>query len=101
MERRPARHIYVIKLSKGVLKKKKFVERNPNYDGSKWCVYVGLTGRSPEERFAQHKAGVKSCSYVKRFGKRLIPGLGRRTRKGHRKALRLERELAARLRDEG
>lgn len=101
MSKRPTRHIYVIKLSKGVLKVKKFVKRNPNYDGRKRCIYVGLTGLTPEERFEQHKNGHKSCPYVKRFGKRLLPSLGRRTRKSYAKAEKLEKELAERLREEG
>ena len=101
MLKRPARHLYVIKLSKGVLKKKKFVQRNPNYDGRRPCLYVGLTGLTPEERFEQHKNGVKSCVYVQQSGKRLLPSLGRRTRKSHGKALKLERELAVRLRNQG
>ena len=101
MRKRPARHIYVIRLSKGVLKEKKFVKRNPNYNPRKKCVYVGLTGRTPEERFEQHKNGIRSARYVKKFGKRLLPSLGRRTYKSHKKALELERELAERLREKG
>jgi hypothetical protein len=32
---------------------------------------VGMTGLSPEQRFANHKAGIKASSIVKRFGERL------------------------------
>jgi predicted GIY-YIG superfamily endonuclease len=39
------------------------------------CVYVGLTGLGPEERFANHKAGIKSAAVVKRYGLRLLPEL--------------------------
>lgn len=98
---RPVRHIYVIKLSKGILKKRRFAQRNPNYDGKSACVYVGLTARTPEERFEQHMAGVKSSRFVKEFGKRLLPHLGKRTRKSHAKALKLEQELPERLREKG
>ena len=101
MPNRPTRHIYVIRLSKLVLGKVRFVKANPNYDGRKQCLYVGLTGREPAVRFAQHKAGYKACSYAKKFGIDLLPSLGVRTRKSHAKALRIERELADRLRAEG
>ncbi len=41
----------------------------------KSCVYVGMTGLSPEERFANHKAGIKAASIVKRYGIDLLPEL--------------------------
>jgi hypothetical protein len=34
-----------------------------------------LTGLIPEERFANHQQGIKSSSFVKRFGIRLLPEL--------------------------
>jgi hypothetical protein len=48
---------------------------NPKCDPKKSCVYVGMTGLTPEERFANHKAGIKDASLVKRFGLRLLPEL--------------------------
>lgn len=48
---------------------------NPKLDPKKPCVYVGMTGLPIEERFANHKRGVKSSSLVKRFGLRLVPEL--------------------------
>ncbi len=48
--------------------------RNPKADG-RAGYYVGMTGLSPEERFANHKAGKKSAAIVKRFGERLVPRL--------------------------
>lgn len=48
--------------------------RNPKGDG-KAGYYVGMTGLTPEQRFANHKAGVKASSVVKRFGERLVPKL--------------------------
>ena len=38
-------------------------------------VRVGMTGLMPEERFANHKAGTKAASVVKRYGLRLLPEL--------------------------
>ena len=40
--------------------------RNPKGDG-KAGYYVGMTGLTPEERFANHKAGIKASSVASRF----------------------------------
>ena len=37
--------------------------------------YVGMTGLTPEDRFANHKSGTKAASVVKRCGLRLLPEL--------------------------
>ena len=38
-------------------------------------MYVGMTGLTPEERFANHQAGIKDAPVVKRYGLRLMPEL--------------------------
>lgn len=48
--------------------------RNPKGDG-KAGYYVGMTGLSPEERFQNHKNGIKAARVVTRFGERLVPRL--------------------------
>jgi hypothetical protein len=48
--------------------------RNPNGDG-KAGYYVGMTGLSPEERFDNHRNGIKAARVVRRFGERLVPKL--------------------------
>lgn len=48
---------------------------NPDRDLKKACLYVGMTGLTPEERFANHKAGIKSSTLVCRYGLRLLPEL--------------------------
>ena len=48
--------------------------RNPRGDG-KAGYYVGMTGLPPDERFKNHKRGVKSAGVVRRFGVRLVPRL--------------------------
>lgn len=58
-----------------MLGKKAFADANPQHDPRKPCVYVGLTGLTPEERFANHKAGLKSGKFVSEFGIGLIPRL--------------------------
>lgn len=48
--------------------------RNPKGDG-KAGYYVGMTGLSPEQRFENHKAGVKAARVVRKYGERLVPKL--------------------------
>lgn len=55
-------HVYVVYLN------------NPRGDG-KAGYYVGMTGLSPEQRFQNHKQGIKSAGVVRRFGERLVPRL--------------------------
>lgn len=67
--------VYVILLSRDVLGEAKFRRCNPEYDPAKPCVYVGMTGLSPDERFDKHKAGVRSNKFVRLYGLRLMPEL--------------------------
>src|SRR4029453_9946980 len=53
-------HVYVVFL------------RNPKGDG-KAAYYVGMTGLSPEQRFQNHKQGIKAARIVRRCGERLRP----------------------------
>jgi hypothetical protein len=48
--------------------------RNPKGDG-KAGYYVGMTGLTPEERFRNHKNGLKAARIVTRCGERLMPKL--------------------------
>lgn len=74
--RRTSHHnVYVVELSQKVLNEKKFVRCNPNYNPLKPCVYVGMTGLSPDDRFDKHMAGIKSNRYVLLYGLRLLPEL--------------------------
>ncbi len=65
--------LYVIDLQKAVLRKRAFVEANPDYVQGRPCVYVGLTFKTAEERFEEHKAGIHAARIVKRYGKRVRP----------------------------
>lgn len=65
--------IYVIELDKAVLQIKRFREANPGYREGMPCVYVGMTCRTPEERFRQHISGYKAARFAHRFGIRLKP----------------------------
>ena len=70
-----AHHVYVVLLDPAVGKLRKVRAENPQRDTKKPCVYVGMTGLTPEERFANHKAGLKAAYVVKRYGLRLLPEL--------------------------
>ena len=66
-------NVYVVLLDPAVGRNRKVRAANPNRDPILPCVYVGMTGLSLEERFANHKAGIKSAWVVKRYGLRLLP----------------------------
>ena len=76
-EKQPEHHhnVYVVLLDPAVGRIRKVRAANPKCDPRKPCVYVGMTGLTPEERFANHKAGVKDAWVVKRYGIRLLPEL--------------------------
>jgi predicted GIY-YIG superfamily endonuclease len=75
LTRQHRHHVYVVELHRDVLYERRFRDANPRHDGFAPCVYVGMTGLSPERRFANHKAGVRANRYVQRFGLRLRPDL--------------------------
>ena len=102
VNRAPRHCVYVIELDKAVLLDPKFARKNPDYRPGKPCVYVGMTGLTPEIRFEQHRVGIKACKYVKRHGKRLRPKLYLRYNPLSYEAAALrEKALATRLRKKG
>lgn len=66
-------HVYVVLLDPAVLKNPAVRRANPNRNPSKPCVYVGMTGLTPEERFQNHKAGIKAARVVQQHGLQLLP----------------------------
>ena len=86
----PAHHsVYVVYL------------RNPKGNG---CAgyYVGMTGLTPEERFANHKKGLKAAGVVNRCGERLVPKLyAHLNPMTYEAALKMEKQLAEELRAAG
>ena len=75
--------------------------RNPKGDG-KAGYYVGMTGLTPEARFANHNAGVKCARIVRRCGERLVPVLYEHLNPmSYADAQRMEAELAESLRKRG
>lgn len=75
--------VYVVELSKKVFTENtKFRTANPQFNGVLQCLYVGMTSKTPEERFKQHKIGYvnkkghKLSAYiVQKYGTYLRPSL--------------------------
>lgn len=65
-------NVYVVKLKNEIR-----TQRKPRHDGKENipCVYVGLTGLSPEERFENHKNDYKASKHVRDYGVCLMPEL--------------------------
>ena len=75
--------VYVIELSKKVFtENRKFREANPQFNGVLQCLYVGMTSKTPQERFIQHRTGYVnkkghklSANIVQKYGMYLRPSL--------------------------
>ncbi|MGH7567144.1 MAG: hypothetical protein ACREK2_09965 [Gemmatimonadota bacterium] len=68
-------NVYVVLLDPAVMRHRRFVDQNPNLAPHTICLYVGMSGLAPEERFANHKAGHKGNAYVRKYGISLVPEL--------------------------
>jgi predicted GIY-YIG superfamily endonuclease len=100
--------LYVIELRKSVFtENRKFREANPQFNGVQECLYVGMTSKTPKERFEQHKkrmTGSKglhlSSAIVCKYGTFLRPSLYNSLPEytNRDEALKAEKELAADLR---
>ncbi len=91
--------VYVVELDPSVLERKRFREHNPGYVDGKPCVYVGMTGLTPDERFRNHKRGYKASRWVRDYGWHLRPDLFPDGNPfSFREAQRWERHVARELR---
>ena len=68
-------HVYVVLLDAKVAEHPSVRRINPKRDPAKPCLYVGMTGLDPAERFANHQCGHKSAWTVRKYGIRLLPEL--------------------------
>ena len=94
--------VYVIELDASILNLARFRKANPDRDILKPCVYVGMTGLPPGERFQNHKAGVKANWYVKKFGLGLLPDLFIHLNPmPYEAAQKMEQDLADELQEKG
>jgi predicted GIY-YIG superfamily endonuclease len=103
-EEQPGHHhnVYVVLLDPAVGRIRKIRAENPKRDPKKPCVYVGMTGLTPEERLANHKAGTKAAWVVKRYGLRLLPELYEHLNPmPYEAAAQMEKDLAEDLRRAG
>ena len=95
-------HVYVVLLDKAVARIRKVKAMNPQRDAKKPCIYVGMTGLDPVERFTKHKQGYKASRYVRKYGVRLMPELYEELNPlTYDEAVIAEQGLAQKLRQEG
>ena len=94
--------VYVVELDPAVRENHRFAAANPECSPDLPCLYVGLTGLTPEERFARHKAGIQDSPLVRRYGVRLLPDMYEYLNPmPYEAAVEMENELAEDLRAEG
>lgn len=101
--------VYVVELSKKIFTDNaKFRNANPQYNGVLECLYVGMTSKTPKERFLQHKTGHVnkkghkiSSNIVQKYGMYLRPSLYNELELMTKtEALVMEEKLALKLRRE-
>ncbi len=103
-DQQPEHHhsVYVVLLDSAVARLRAVRAANPGRDPNKPCLYVGMTGLTPEERFANHKQGLKAAGVVRRYGLRLMPELyAHLNPMPFPAAAQMEQDLAEDLRREG
>jgi hypothetical protein len=105
-------HVYVVELSKKVFTENaRFRNANPQFNGVLQCLYVGMTSKTPAERFKQHKTGYinkkghkLSANIVEKYGSYLRPSLYDHLNEKsmtRQEALMMEKKLALHLRRQG
>jgi len=104
--------VYAIELSKKVFTESaRFRAANPQFNGVLQCIYVGMTSKTPAERFKQHKTGYVnknghklSANIVQKYGTYLRPSLYEHLNMKamtREEALAMEEKLAWDLRRQG
>lgn len=95
-------NVYVVLLAQEAAELREIAVMNPRRNPKKPCVYVGMTGLAPEERFENHKNGLKAARVVQLYGVRLMPELyDVYNPMPFDAAVVMERELAEDLRRQG
>jgi hypothetical protein len=97
------RNLYVVELNPKVFdSERRFFEANLHWIPGKPCVYVGVTGLTPEERFRAHLRGEHSAWFVRKYGRRSLPELYEHFNPlPYELAQQMEPELARQLRADG
>jgi len=103
MPNRRTHNIYVIKLDRQILiDEQLFKNANPDYIDGNPCVYVGMTSKSPAERFQEHRLGHHCSPYARKYGKSLMFEVyGHLNPMTKNEAAVMERQMALKLRDRG
>ena len=105
-------YVYVVELSKKVFTENwRFRAANPQFNGVLECLYVGMTSKTPKERFKQHRTGYRnkkghklSAYIVEKYGSYLRPSLYDHINEKpmtREQALMMEKKLAMDLRRQG
>lgn len=105
-------YVYVVELSKRVFTENtRFRNANPQFNGVLQCLYVGMTSKTPAERFKQHKTGYVnkkghklSANIVQKYGSYLRPSLYDHINlkaMNRQEALLMEEKLSMDLRRQG
>ena len=104
----PEYRVYVVELSRRVFTENtRFRVANPQFNGVLQCLYVGMTSKTPKERFQQHKTGYRnkkghklSSNIVQKYGMYLRPSLYNHIKplNSRAEALKMEEKLALELR---
>ena len=90
--------VYVVLLKPAAKRLRPVRAANPGRDPAKPCVYVGMTGLTPEARFVNHQRGIKAAAVVTRYGVRLMPELyAHLNPMPFEAAVQMEQDLAADL----
>lgn len=104
--------VYVVELNKKVFTENwRFRAANPQFNGVLECLYVGMTSKTPAERFKQHKTGYRnskghnlSAGIVRKYGIYLRHSLCEHINANpmsREQALIMEEKLALDLRRQG
>jgi hypothetical protein len=100
---RADRNLYVIELNPKIFDwDRRFFEANLHWLPGRQCVYVGMTGLTPEERFRAHMRGKHAARAVQKYGLRLLPEFYQHFNPlPYELAQQMEPELAQQLRADG
>ena len=100
--------VYVVELSRRVFNENyRFRNANPQFNCALQCLYVGMTSKTPKERFQQHKTGYRnkkghkiSSNIVEKYGLYLRPSLYNHIEPmaTRAEAIKMEESLALELR---
>lgn len=104
--------VYVVELKRRVFTENaKFRAANPQFNGVLECLYVGMSSKSPAERFKEHKTGYinkkghkLSANIVEKYGAYLRPSLYEHLnlkQMSRQEAMNKEEKLAWDLRKKG